>query len=270
VADTVVSFRGVAKIFHGRKPVTAIADLSFDIRRGEYVCIVGRTGCGKSTTVNLLLGIEKPSGGEIEILGLDPFRQFDGLRGKVGCVFQSDRLLPWRTALDNVRVPLEIIRRPERELKESPRQSLERLGLRGFEDSFPHELSGGMRQRVALARALVSEPEILLADEAFSHLDEVTGEQLRTEFRELAKEGGKTVLHITHSIDEAILLADRILVFGRPGRVAADISLYGTRDDAQRRRWRDEIFRTIGASDLGASQAASRRECCAGGTAERR
>jgi NitT/TauT family transport system ATP-binding protein len=257
VADPVISFRNVAKVFPGRNRVTAIAGLSFDIRRGEYVCIVGRTGCGKSTTVNLLLGIEKPSGGAISILGLDPFLQFDGLRGKVGCVFQNDRLLPWRSALDNVRVPIEIIRRPERELRESPRQLLERLGLRGFEDAFPHELSGGMRQRVALARALVSEPDILLADEAFSHLDEVTGGQLRDEFRHLAKESGKTVTHITHSIDEAILLADRILVFGRPGRVVADIGLEGDRSGPRRELWRQEIFGRIGTSDLRDSPDAS-------------
>jgi NitT/TauT family transport system ATP-binding protein len=250
VADFAVSFHHVAKVFRGRNPVTAIADLTFDIRRGEYVCIVGRTGCGKSTTVNLLLGIERPSGGAISILGLDPFLQFDGLRGKVGCVFQDDRLLPWRSALDNVRVPIEIILRPERELRESPRQLLERLGMRSFENAFPHELSGGMRQRVALARALVSEPDLLLADEAFSHLDEVTGGQLRDEFRQLARESGKTVLHITHSIDEAISLADRVLVFGRPGRVVANISLHGDRSGPQRERWREEIFGKIEASDL--------------------
>jgi NitT/TauT family transport system ATP-binding protein len=248
--DSAISFRNVAKVFPGRKPTTAIADLSFDIRRGEYVCVVGRTGCGKSTTVNLLLGVEKPTGGTISILGLDPFRQFDGLRGQIGCVFQNDRLLPWRSALDNVRVPIEIIRRPEHELKASPRQLLDRLGLRGFENSYPHELSGGMRQRVALARALVSDPDILLADEAFSHLDEVTGGQLRAEFRQLAKETGKTVLHITHSIDEAITMGDRILVFGRPGRVAADIGLHGDRDGPQREQWRAGIFAKIASADL--------------------
>jgi NitT/TauT family transport system ATP-binding protein len=247
--DGAISFRNVAKVFSGRNPTTAIDDLSFDIRRGEYVCVVGRTGCGKSTTVNLLLGLERPSAGNISILGLDPFHQFDGLRGQIGCVFQNDRLLPWRSAIDNVRVPLEIIRRPDRELREDPRQLLERLGLRGFTNSFPHQLSGGMRQRVAIARALVSDPAILLADEAFSHLDEVTGSQLRADFHRLAKESGKTVLHITHSIDEALLVGDRVLVFGRPGHVAADIVLSGRREGPRREQWRAEIFSKIEGSD---------------------
>jgi NitT/TauT family transport system ATP-binding protein len=258
VTDAVIAFRGVAKIFGGRSPVTAIADLSFEVRRGEYVCIVGRTGCGKSTTVNLLLGIEKPSRGTVSILGLDPFRAFDRLRGEIGCVFQNDRLLPWRSALDNVRVPLEIMRRPEHGLKESPEQLLGRLGLSGFANAFPHQLSGGMRQRVALARALVSDPNILVADEAFGHLDEVTGGQLRAEFRGLAKTAGKTVLHITHSIDEAILLADRALVFGRPGRVVGDIRLDGERDGARREQWRTEIFSKIESSDAPDSAASAR------------
>jgi NitT/TauT family transport system ATP-binding protein len=258
VTDAVIAFCGVAKIFGGRSPVTAIADLSFEVRRGEYVCIVGRTGCGKSTTVNLLLGIEKPSRGTVSILGLDPFRAFDRLRGEIGCVFQNDRLLPWRSALGNVRVPLEIMRRPEHGLKERPEQLLGRLGLSGFANAFPHQLSGGMRQRVALARALVSDPNILVADEAFGHLDEVTGGQLRTEFRELAKASGKTVLHITHSIDEAILLADRVLVFGRPGRVVGDISLDGARNGARREQWRAEIFSKIESSDTPDPPASAR------------
>jgi NitT/TauT family transport system ATP-binding protein len=250
-SDTVVSFRDVAKTFaktfSGRRPVTAVADLSFDIERGDYVCIVGRTGCGKSTTVNLLLGIEQPTAGTITVLGLDPFRQFNALRGRIGCVFQGDRLLPWRTAIDNARVPIEIVGKSD--LAADPRQLFDRLGLNGFENAYPHELSGGMRQRVGIARALASDPEILLADEAFGHLDEVTGGRLRGEFRELAKQRGKTVLHVTHSIDEAVTLSDRILVFARPGRVAADITVDGDNRGSRRDVLRDEIFRAIEASD---------------------
>jgi len=182
---------------------------------------------------------------------LDPFHQFNALRGQVGCVFQSDRLLPWRTAIDNVRVPIEIIGTPERNLRETPQQLLERFGLGGFEDAYPHELSGGMRQRVALARALVSDPAILLADEAFGHLDEVTGERLRTEFRQIAKAGGKTVLHITHSIDEAISLSDRILVFERPGHIVSDITVAGGYSERQREILREEIFRKIEGAEPG-------------------
>jgi NitT/TauT family transport system ATP-binding protein len=256
MTDALISFRQVAKIFSGRRPLTAIAELSFDIEHGEYVCIVGRTGCGKSTTVNLLLGIEKPSSGSISVLGHDPFHQFNALRGKIGCVFQGDRLLPWRSAIDNVRVPIEIVGRRESDLKESPRRLLERLGLAGFEHVFPHELSGGMRQRVGIARALASDPAVLLADEAFGHLDEVTGGRLRTEFRQVAKESGKTVLHITHSIDEAITLSDRILVFGRPGHVAADIRLDADDRGPRRETLRKEVFQQIEASDRRNSTAA--------------
>jgi NitT/TauT family transport system ATP-binding protein len=250
MSELAISFRNVAKVFTRGQRVTAISDLSFDVQRGAYVCIVGRTGCGKSTTVNLLLGIEPPSGGSVAVLGLDPFRQFDALRGKIGCIFQGDRLLPWRNAIDNVRVPIEIIGKNERELNPGPQQLLQRLGLNGFETAFPNQLSGGMRQRVAIARALASDPDILLADEAFGHLDEVTGGKLRAEFKQLVKETGKTVVHITHSIDEAIQLSDRSLVFGRPGHVARQFMLDGKRTGPQRDRWREEIFGVIEASDL--------------------
>ncbi len=248
-APVAVSFRHVAKRFSGHGGATAIADLSFDVARGDYVCIVGRTGCGKSTTINLTLGVDKPSSGSIAVLGFDPFHQFNALRGQIGCVFQGDRLLPWRTAIDNVRIPIEIIGRPKRELKETPRQLLQRLGLGGFENAYPHELSGGMRQRVGLARALASDPAVLLADEAFGHLDEVTGAQLRNDFRRIAKEGGKTVLHVTHSIDEAIALSDRILVLGRPSRVIADVRTDGHAHGLQREVLRNMIFAAIKSSD---------------------
>jgi NitT/TauT family transport system ATP-binding protein len=244
MTDAVISFRNIAKRFNGRSAVTAITDLSFDIAHGEYVCIVGRTGCGKSTTVNLLLGIEKPSAGSVSVLGLDPCGQFNALRGRIGCVFQNDRLLPWRTAIDNVRLPIEIIGLPTAALADTPRRILQRVGLAGFENAYPHELSGGMRQRVGIGRALASDPAILIADEAFGHLDEVTGARLREDFRQIAKSGGKTVLHVTHSIDEALTLSDRILVFARPGRVTADIRV----DDAARGPHREALRRDIYAA----------------------
>jgi len=247
--DIAISFRNVGKTFAGCGAVVAVDDLTFDVRCGEYVCIVGRTGCGKSTTFGLLLGLQRPSRGSVRTFGSDPFARFDDLRGKIGCVFQSDRLLPWRSAIDNVRVPIEIIGVDERRLQQSPAQWLDRLGLRGFENAYPHELSGGMRQRVAIARALASDPSALLADEAFGHLDEVTGGKLREDFRRLAKEGGKTVLHVTHSIDEAIALGDRILVFGQPGHVAAEFAGQRVTGAAVRDQLRERIFRAIGDSD---------------------
>ncbi len=152
------------------------------------------------------------------MLGHDPYRDFAQLKGRLGCIFQGDRLLPWRSALDNVRLPLEILKVREATLRLTAAQWLEKVGLKDFVNALPHELSGGMRQRVAIARALVSDPEIVLADEAFGHLDEVTGNHIKNDFKRLARSTGKTVLHITHSIEEAIGLADRIVVFWRAGQ----------------------------------------------------
>jgi NitT/TauT family transport system ATP-binding protein len=140
-------------------------------------------------------------------------------------VFQQDRLLPWRSALDNVRLPLELLGCERHEQTKRATAWLERLGLKGFEGAYPHELSGGMRQRVALARAFVIEPALLLADEAFGHLDEVTSAALRKSFVDLARTEGNTAVVVTHQLEEAIELGGRILVFGKPGRILADIDL---------------------------------------------
>lgn len=249
MTDDVIAFSAVSKLFHsGGRTVTAIGNLSFAVTRGEYVCVVGRSGGGKSTMLALLLGIEEPTSGSVRVLGLDPARQFDGLKGAIGCVFQTDRLLPWRSAVDNVRLPLQILGIGEGRLAVQPRDWLARLGLQGYEELFPHQLSGGMRQRVALARALAASPQVVLADESFGHLDEVTARDLRRDFRSVTRETGTTVVHVTHSIEEAVDLADRILVVGRPGRLVADIPL-GPDADASRTDLRRRIFDLIEASD---------------------
>ena len=205
--------------------VLAIQRLDFNIRSGEMVAIVGQTGCGKSTFLNLLIGLDRPSGGRITIGGREPYEDFDHFRGVLATVFQQDRLLPWRSALDNVKLPLELLRVNVGEQTRRALLWLERLGLKGFEGAYPHELSGGMRQRVALARAFVVEPKLLLADEAFGHLDEVTAVALRKNFIDLARSQGSTAVLVTHQLEEAIELGGRILVFGRPGHILADIDL---------------------------------------------
>lgn len=216
---TAIQFTDVSRHFGD---VVAIENLSFSVGDGEYVTVLGRSGCGKSTTLGLVLGLIGASGGRVDVLGVDPHRDFAALRGKIGCVFQDDRLLPWRTALDNVTLPLEIAGVRTRDRLNRATSWLDRLGLSGFREAYPGMLSGGMRQRVAIARALVADPPILLADEAFSSLDIATGRALRADLRAIAKASGKTVLHITHSIDEAIEVSDRILVFGKPGRLLAE------------------------------------------------
>jgi NitT/TauT family transport system ATP-binding protein len=205
--------------------VVAIERLDFVVQQGEMVAIVGQTGCGKSTFLNILIGLDRPTDGRVAVGGRAPYDDFDHFRGVLAAVFQQDRLLPWRTAVDNVRLPLELLGRDAGEQLARARAWLDRLGLGRFERAYPHELSGGMRQRVALARAFAVEPALLLADEAFGHLDEVTAAALRQTFVELARTEGNTAILVTHQLEEAIDMGGRILVFGRPGRLLADINL---------------------------------------------
>jgi len=223
-----IEVTGLRKVFHQTgtgEPVVALDRLDFTVAQGDMVAIVGQTGCGKSTFLNILIGLDRPTEGRVTVGGRAPYDDFDHFRGSLAAVFQQDRLLPWRTAIDNVRLPLELLgHRPDEQLARA-RGWLERLGLARFERAYPHELSGGMRQRVALARAFVIEPTLLLADEAFGHLDEVTAAALRQTFVELAKTEGNTAILVTHQLEEAIDMGGRVLVFGRPGRLLADIDV---------------------------------------------
>jgi NitT/TauT family transport system ATP-binding protein len=234
--------RGLRKVFRqatSGQAVVAIDRLDLVIQPKEVIAIVGQTGCGKSTFFDLMIGLEEPTEGAILIGGKSPSGDFDAFRGKIATVFQQDRLLPWRSALDNAKLPLELAGVPEAEQRERALTWLNKLGLAKFTNAYPHELSGGMRQRVAIARAFAVEPEILLADEAFGHLDEVTAAELRETFLKLARESGATAILITHQLEEAIAVGDRIAVFGQSAKLLADIHVarwaegdYGTLREA--------------------------------------
>lgn len=221
-----IEVHGLRKVFRQAttgQSVVAIDRLDLTIQPKEVIAIVGQTGCGKSTFFDMMIGLEAPTEGTIRIGDKSPYSDFDYFRGKMATVFQQDRLLPWRSALDNAKLPLELMGRPEDEQRERALMWLNKLGLGQFTNAYPHELSGGMRQRVAIARAFAVQPEILLADEAFGHLDEVTAAELRDTFLKLARESGATAILITHQLEEAIAVGDRIAVFGKSAKLLADI-----------------------------------------------
>jgi NitT/TauT family transport system ATP-binding protein len=249
VSDAEIVFENVSKTFTRPDGGTfeAVRDLSFAIGRGELVAILGKTGCGKSTTFNLISGLLRPSAGSVRVKGHDPFVEFDWFRGKVGIVFQNDRLMPWRSALDNVGLGLELNKVPRDERVGIARAWLAKLGLAGHEDDYPHALSGGMRQRVSIARAFAGKPELLLCDEPFSALDEHTGNALRDEFRDLLRETGATGIFITHSIEEALRLGGRLIVFERPARIAYEARALGTMSDVEREQVRVGIRQVLAA-----------------------
>jgi NitT/TauT family transport system ATP-binding protein len=206
----------------GQGSLEALECVSFQVDAGEFLCIVGPSGCGKSTLLRVLGGLVRPTSGEVYMGGellIAPRRQ-------IGFVFQKANLMPWRTVLRNVTLPLEIKGLKAEDAGQQARQLLELVGLEGFEGAYPHELSGGMEQRVAIARALVHDPAILLLDEPFGSLDALTREQMNLELLRIWQAKRKTVVMVTHSIQEAIFLADRILVMSsRPGRIKATVAV---------------------------------------------
>lgn len=212
-----IQLAGVSMVFRTRRgEVEALRDIDLTVGPGEFVAIVGRSGCGKSTLLRLVAGLLTPTAGEVIVDGVPVTRP----RRDLAMVFQRPALLPWRSVLDNVLLPAEIFGLGRREYRMRALELLDLVGLDGFHTRSPHELSGGMQQRVALCRSLLCEPQAMLMDEPFSALDALTREELSVQLQRIHMEHKATILFVTHSIDEAILLADRVVVLTpRPGRV---------------------------------------------------
>ncbi|RFU40102.1 ABC transporter ATP-binding protein [Actinomadura logoneensis] len=205
----VIEIRGATKRFRsGAGLHTAVRDLDLTVAPGEFVAVVGPTGCGKSTTLSLVSGLEPPSAGTVRVHG----EPVTGIPDGVGYMFQNDAVLPWRSVLDNVATGPRYRGAAKREAREQAREWVARVGLAGFEKYYPHQLSGGMRKRVALAQTLVNEPSILLMDEPFSALDVQTRGLMQDELLRLWSGSGAAVVFVTHDLEEALVLADRVVV----------------------------------------------------------
>ena len=211
-----VELDNVTKFYDAQERLHALHEVSFDIEHGEFVSIVGPSGCGKSTLLKIIAGLDSPSSGEVRLQG-GPVR---GPHSKISMVFQAFGLFPWRTVLENVEYGLEMRKTPKKERAEISERYMEMMGLGDCEHMYPKQLSGGMRQRVGIARALAVDPEVVLMDEPFSAIDEVTGDILREEVSEIHKELGKTFVLVTHNLSEALELSDKVVVLSsRPARV---------------------------------------------------
>jgi NitT/TauT family transport system ATP-binding protein len=228
-----VSLRGVTKTFENG--VTALGPFDLDVPVGEFVSLLGPSGCGKSTALRLIAGLAGPSEGSVQVsrhAGRASARQ------PIGFVFQEPTLMPWTSVYENVRLPLKLAHVPQAEADGLVLEALSRVGLSDFADSYPRELSGGMKMRVSLARALVTDPDILLMDEPFAALDEITRFRLNNDLLALWRSLGKTVIFVTHSVFESVYLSQRVVVMTqRPGRIGAEIRIAATEP-------RTEEFRT--------------------------
>ncbi|HET9619194.1 MAG TPA: ABC transporter ATP-binding protein [Pseudolabrys sp.] len=223
--NALIAVEGVVKIYPtvAGEPVLALDHVDLNIRDGEFVCLVGPSGCGKTTLMRLLAGLDRADAGSASLGG----KVLDGPSPEVGVVFQHSNLLPWFTVWQNVTLPLKVRGGKGIGDREAPlRDLLEIAGLKGFENKYPYELSGGMQQRVAIVRALARDPKLLLMDEPFGALDALTRERMNAELQRIWMASGKTVVLITHSIDEAIFLGDRVVVMSpRPGRIVRDLAV---------------------------------------------
>ncbi|WP_208811890.1 ABC transporter ATP-binding protein [Micromonospora echinofusca] len=214
-----IEIGGLDKEYRPRKsaPTLALSDINLTVRRGEFISVVGPSGCGKTTLLKILAGLSPKTGGTVRIAGRDVTKPLP----EVGMVFQAPTLLPWRTIFDNVMVPAQIQKLDLRRHRERAQQLLDMVGLGGFEQKYPHELSGGMQQRAGICRALVHDPAVLLMDEPFGALDAMTREYMNVELLRIWQASGQTIVLVTHSIPEAVFLSDRVVVLSpRPGRIA--------------------------------------------------
>lgn len=218
---TFIELSAVAKTYPSPDgPVEAVSDISLMLNEGEFVALLGPSGCGKSTLLLMLAGLTQPTSGSIAIDGTQITKPFTDL----GIVFQNAELLPWRDALANVTLQTEIRKVAKGPARQRALDLMAQVGLTGFEHRYPDELSGGMAQRVALCRALLHDPNLIVMDEPFGALDALTRDQIQLDMQKLWMTTNKTVVLVTHSIDEAVFLADRIIVFTpRPAKIAADI-----------------------------------------------
>ena len=249
--DDGVVFDGITKRFRrDSQMMTALDDVSLQIEPGEFVCVVGPSGCGKSTLLNLLSGLMQPSKGEVRMDG----KKIASPNTRVGYMTQKDTLMPWRTVRKNISLPLEIGDAPKNDIEKRVTDMIDVVGLGGFENSYPAQLSGGMRKRVVLARTLVQDPQVLLADEPFGALDAQLRLILQGELQRLWMETGKTILFVTHDIGEAVALADRVIVMSaRPGVVKLDRriplgrprDLYRISTDPEYSRLVDELWDSL-------------------------
>ena len=243
-----VSVQDVEKTYfpRNRPPIPALKSTKLDIGEGEFVAIVGPSGCGKSTLLSILAGLEAPTSGTVVVDGTPLTAPYPDL----GMAFQRDLLLEWRTVLDNVLLQVEVRREDRRAYVDRARELIEQVGLVGFADRYPGELSGGMRQRVSLCRALLREPRLLLMDEPFGALDALTRDQMALDVQDIVTRGSRTAVLVTHSVAEAVFMADRVLVFSpRPGQIVESIEIDLPRPrrlvDREQPRFNDYVARVM-------------------------
>lgn len=221
---SMIRVEGVSKSYVSRDggSVHALDSIDLEVQPEEFVSVIGPSGCGKTTLLRILAGLEEATSGSVSVSGKDPMRA----RKEIGMVFQAPTLLPWRTIIQNVMIPVEVQKLDRKFYLERAHGLLELVGLKGFENRYPSELSGGMQQRAGICRGLVHDPDVLLMDEPFGAVDAMTREFMNMELMRIVRESKKTVVLVTHSISEAVFLSDRVIVFSsRPGRVDATIAI---------------------------------------------